>query len=115
MGVNGINFFDVLCEMPKWFCGPPRTLVEAFQGAKRPKKAVKAAWRELDGYYAVHVKTAAERIKPIVAKGKVAKDDVAALMELMADLKATLNQSKYAGVDGELDQQVIIRELVMAK
>ena len=113
--VSGINFFDVLSEMPKWFRGPPKMLVEAFQGSGSPKKAVKAAWRELDSYYAVHIQTAAERIKPITAKAKIAKDDVTALMELMADLRAVLNESRFAGVDGELDQQVIIRDVVMSR
>ena len=34
--VKGINFFDVLNEMPKWFRGPPKMLVEAFQGSETP-------------------------------------------------------------------------------
>ena len=113
--VHGMNYFDVLSEMPKWFKGAPRRLVEAFQGAENPRKAVKAAWKELDGYYAVHIQTAAERIRPIVAKGKVGKNDVSGLMELMAELKATFNESKYSGVEGQLDQQDIIREVIMAK
>ena len=113
--VEGINYFDILAEMPKWFKGAPKTLVEAFQGAPRPRKAVKKVWKELDSYYAIHIQTAAERIKPIVEKGKIGKDDVTGLMGLMADLRATLNESKYAGVGEQLDQPEIIRELVMTK
>ena len=37
-----------------------------------------------------------------------------ALMELMADLRVVLNESKFVGVEEQLDQQVIIRDLVMA-
>merc|ERR1712228_844935 len=61
------------------------------------------------------IQTAAERIRPIVAKGKVGRDDASGLMELMADLKAVLNESTYARVEDQLDQQDIIREIVMAK
>ena len=113
--VKGINYFDVLTEMPRWFRGAPKTLVEAFQGSTKPRKAVRKAWEELDGYYAIHIKTAEERIRPIIAKGKIGRDDVAALMELMADMRAILNEAKFAGVGTQLDKQSIIREVVMAK
>ena len=41
--VKGINYVDVLSEMPEWFRGAPRRMVDAFQGAEDAKKVVEDA------------------------------------------------------------------------
>ena len=77
-----------------------------------PGKALRLIWRQLDRYYDTQVETAAERIKPILAKGKLDKDDVDGLIDLQSDLLAIHTQTRNAGMEKELDRQDIIRDIV---
>ena len=65
----------------------------------------------MDAYYTIHIKTAAERIRPIVAKGKVNKEDLSGMMALMAETKAILNEATYAGNEEQLDSTLYHKEL----
>ena len=58
--------------------------------------------------------TAEERIAPIVARGKVNRDSLSGLMELMAELRSVLNESRLVGAEDQLDREAIIRQVVMA-
>jgi hypothetical protein len=113
--VKGINYVDVLNEMPHWFKGAPKRMVDAFQGAGNPKRAVDDAWKQLDGFFELRILTAAERIQPILISGKIEKNDLEAHLNLMADLSGIKNHAKIAGVEEQLDRVDIVRDLVMAK
>ena len=115
INVKGINYVDVLNEMPYWFRGAPGRMVEAFQGADNPKKAVEEAWKQLDGFFELRIQTAAERIRPIVSTGKIDKNDLEAHLNLLADLGGIRSHAKIAGVEAHLDRDDIVREVVMAK
>ena len=113
--VKGVNYVDVLNEMPHWFKGAPKRMVEAFQGAENPKEAVNEAWKQLDGFFELRIQTAAERIQPIIASGKVDKNDLEGHLNLLADLGGVRSYAKIAGVEEQLSRVDIIRDLVMAK
>ena len=84
-------------------------------GSESPGKALRQIWKQLDRYYDSQVETAAERIKPILSKRKLDKDDVDGLIDLQSDLLAIQTQSRNAGIEKELDRQDIIRDLVNEK
>ena len=96
---------DVLNELVHWLRDGPRKLADAHMGSKEPKKALKQIWAQLDKYFDSQVETVAERIKPILAKGKIDRDDVDALIDLQSDLLAVQTQSQNAGMAQELDRQ----------
>ena len=59
----------------------------------------------MDLYYAAQIQTAAERIRPLLTKGRINKDDIDGLIELMSDLLAIKTQLKGEGMEGDLDWQ----------
>ena len=113
--VQGINQLDVLNEITNWLKGTPKILAESFQGAKNPKSAMKKLWKELDRFYDLNSLTAEERVKPLVVKGKIGKDDVDAHLTLMAELKAIQRAAKTDKVTEQLDRGDIVREIINAK
>ena len=106
---------DVLNELINWLRGAPQKLAKAHIGSENPKEALEKTWEQLDFYYIAQIQTASERIKPILAKGKINKDDVDGLIDLVSDLLAVQTQMKNAGMEQELDRQDIVRELVTKK
>ena len=66
-------------------------------------------------YYAAQIQTAAERIKPLLGKGKINKEDIDGLIELMSELLAIKTQLKGEGMEGDLDRQDIIRDILNKK
>ena len=112
---RGANPIDILNELPNWLRGTPKYLVEAFLGAEDPEKAVEEIWRQLEEFYALNVLTAAERIQPLIKKGKIEKDDVDALINLMSDLKKIANEARIAGMEKELDRADIVRDVMLGK
>ena len=79
-----------------------------FLGAEDPEEAVEEIWRQLEEFYALHVLAAAERIQPLLKKGKIEKDDVDALINLMSDyLKKTPTLSQRTNYNGLLNAQRI--------
>ena len=112
---RGANPIDVLNELPNWLRGTPKYLVEAFMGAEDPEEAVEEIWKQLGEFYALNILTAAERIQPLIKKGKIEKDDVDGLINLMSDLKKIANEARIAGMAKELDRVDIVREVVVGK
>ena len=110
--IGGANPLDVLNELVHWLRDGPRKLADAHMGSKRPRKALRQIWKQLDQYFDSQVETAAERIKPILAKGKIDKDDVDSLIDLQSDLLAVQTQARNAGMAKELDRQDVVRDLV---
>ena len=53
--------------------------------AKDPEKGVREMWSELDPLYNLHVLMAEERVKILLRKSKVLKDNVGGHILLMAD------------------------------
>ena len=76
---------------------------------------MKKLWKELDRFYNLNSLMAEERVKPIVAKGKIGKDDVDAHLMLMAELKSIQRAAKVDKVTDQLDRGDIVREIVNAK
>ena len=74
-------------------------MIEAFNGAENPKAAVQDIWIELDGFYNYRAKTAEERVKPMMLKGKVEKDDVSGIIDMLADMKAIFHEARMDGMD----------------
>merc|ERR1712002_1399177 len=106
--VDGANPLDILNELTHWLKGAPLKLANAHIGSKDPKKAIREIWGQLDLYYAAQIQTAAERIKPLLAKGRINKDDIDGLIELMSELLAINTQLKGEGMEGDLDRQDLI-------
>ena len=106
--VKGINYLNVLNELPNWLRGAPKILTEAFNGAENPKAAVQDIWIELDGFYNYRAKTAEERVKPMMSKGKVEKDDVSGIIDMLADMKAIFHEARMDGMDTHLDRGDIV-------
>ena len=113
--VRGINHLDVLNKLPNWLRGAPKRLTEAFNGAEDPRAAVQDIWIELDGFYNYRAKTAEERIKPMMAKGKIEKDDVSAIIDMLADMKAIFHEARMDSMDSHLNRGDIVRQIIMGK
>ena len=84
--VEGINALDVLNKITNWLKGTPMRMAQAYKGAEDPKEAMKEVWAQLDRYYTIRSLTAHERIQPVLSKGKIAKEDIDAHIDLVADL-----------------------------
>ena len=113
--VGGANPLDVINELTHWLRGAPLKLANAHIGSKDPRKAIREIWGQLDLYYAAQIQTAAERIKPLLTKGSINKDDIDGLIELMSELLAIKTQLKGEGMEGDLDRQDIIRDILNKK
>ena len=113
--IGGANPLDVLNELVNWLRGAPQKLAKAHIGTDNPKEALKKIWDQLDFYYVAQIQTASERIKPILNKGKINKEDVDGLIDLVSDLLAIQTQMTNAGMQQELDRQDIVRDLVTRK
>ena len=72
-------------------------------------------WSELDALYNLHVLTAEERVKILLRKPKVLKDDVGGHILLMADLRTVWREAEDADMDRQLDRPEIIRDIVMGR
>ena len=97
--VEGINPLDVLNEISNWLTGTPKRMADAFKGGEDPKQAMKDIWGQLDRYYTIKSLTAHERIQPILKKGSIAKDDIDAHIELVADLANVKTEARIAKMD----------------
>ena len=69
----------------------------------------------LSDYYNYRAKTAEERIKPMMLKGKMEKDDVAGIIDMLADMRAIFHEARMDGMDTHLDRGDVIRQIVMGK
>ena len=113
--VEGINPLDVLNEIGNWLTGTPKRMADAFKGAEDPKQAIKDIWEQLDRYYTIKSLTAHERIQPILKKGNIAKDDIDAHIELVADLANVKTEARIAKMEKQLDRVDIIRDIINGK
>ena len=113
--IEGANPLDVLNELTHWLKGAPLKLANAHIGAKDPKKAMREIWRQLDMYYAAQIQTASERIRPILTKGKIQKDNVDGLLEFMSKMLAIQTQLRGAGIEEDLHRQDLVRDLINKK
>ena len=113
--VEGINPLDVLNEIGNWLTGTPKRMADAFKGADDPKQAIKDIWEQLDRYYTIKSLTAHERIQPVLKKGNIAKDDIDAHIDLVADLANIKTEAKIAKMEKQLDRVDIIRDLINGK
>ena len=113
--VEGANPLDVINELTHWLKGAPLKLANAHIGSKDPKKALKEIWRQLDLYYSAQIQTASERLKPIMAKGRVNKDDIDGLIEFMSEMLTIQTQLATEGMEEDLDRQDIIRDIFNKK
>ena len=113
--VEGINPLDVLNEISNWLTGTPKRMADAFKGAEDPKQAIKDIWEQLDRYYTIKSLTAHERIQPILKKGNIAKDDIDAHIELVADLANVKTEAKIAKMEKQLDRVDIVRDIINGK
>ena len=110
--VDGANPLDVLNELTHWLKGAPLKLANAHIGSKEPKRAIREIWGQLDLYYAAQIQTAAERVRPILSKGRIQKEDIDGLIELMSELLAIKTHLKSEGMEADLDRQDIIRDII---
>ena len=78
-------------------------MADAFKGADDPKQAIKDIWEQLDRYYTIKSLTAHERIQPVLKKGNIAKDDIDAHIELVADLANIKTEARIAKMEKQLD------------
>ena len=83
--------------------------------AKDPEKGVKEMWEELDALYNLHILTAEERVKEILKKPKVAKENSSAHILLMADLKTLWREAEEDDMERQLDRPEIVRDIVMGR
>ena len=67
-------------------------------------------WSELDALYDLHVLTAEERVKILLKKLKVLKEDVGGHIILMADLWTVWRETEDDDMDRQLDQPEIISD-----
>ena len=110
--VEGINYLDVLNELPLWLNGTPKTIAEAKIGADNPKQAVKEIWKSLDDFFSMFSRSISEMIDPIVQKPEVREGDMEALVELMAELGSVESEARRMGLERELDLGHIISKIV---
>ena len=113
--VEGINPLDVLNEIGNWLTGTPKRMADAYKGAEDPKQAIKDIWEQLDRYYTIKSLTAHERVQPVLKKGNIAKDDIDAHIELVADLANIKTEAKIAKMEKQLDRVDIVRDLINGK
>ena len=113
--VGGANKLDVLNELVQWLRDGPKKLADAHIGSTNPRQALKEIWKQLDRYYDSQIQTAAERIKPLISKGKIEKDDVDAMIDLQSELLAIQTQCRNSKMEDELDRQDIVRDIVMKR
>ena len=83
--------------------------------AKDPEKGVKEMWEELDALYNLHILTAEERVKEILKKPKVAKENSSTHILLMADLKTLWREAEEDDMERQLDRPEIVRDVVMGE
>ena len=69
-------------------------------------------WSELDALYNLHVLTAEERVKILLRKPKILKDDVGGHLLLMADLRTVWREAEDDDLDRQLDGPEIIRDIM---
>ena len=110
--VDGINYLDVLNELPFWLSGTPKTIADAEIGADNPKEAVKTIWKSLDKFFSMFTRSISEMIEPIIQKPQVEEDDMEALVELTAELGSVESEAKRMGLQKELDLGHIISRIV---
>ena len=77
--------------------------------------AVQDIWIELDGFYNYRAKTAEVRIKPMMSKGKIEKDDVSGIINMLADMKAIFHEARMDGMDTHLDRGDTVQQIIMGK
>ena len=80
--VGGANQLDILNELTHWLKGAPLKLANAHIGSKDPKRAIKEIWKQLDLYYAAQIQTALERMRPLLSKGRLDKNDINGLIKI---------------------------------
>ena len=114
-GSEGVNPRDILQEVIHWVRGVPKALVKNFMTAKKPEKGVKEMWEELDALYNLHILTAEERVKGILKKQKVAKENSSSHILLMAELKTLWREAEEDDMERQLDRPEIIRDIVMGR
>ena len=56
-----------------------------------------------------------ERIKPMLTKGKIGKDDVSGIIDMLADMKAIFHEARMDGMESHLNRGDIIRQIIMGK
>ena len=110
--VDGINYLDVLNELPFWLSGTPKTIADAEIGADNPKEAVKTIWKSLDKFFSMFTRSISEMIEPIIQKPQVEEDDMEALVQLTAELGSVESEAKRMGLQKELDLGHIISRIV---
>jgi len=76
---------------------------------------VKEMWEELDALYNLHILTAEERVKGILKKQKVAKENSGSHILLMAELKTLWREAEEDDMERQLDRPEIIRDIVMGR
>ena len=113
--VKGANALDVLSEFPFWLKGAPEKIAKAQIGSSNPKKALGEIWKQLDLYYASQVQTASERLKPIISKGRLNKDDIDGMIDFMSEMLAIQTQLRNSGMEKDLHRQDIVRDLMNKK
>ena len=114
-GSEGVNPRDILQEVIHWVRGVPKALVKNYMTAKDPEKGVKEMWEELDALYNLHILTAEERVKGILKKQKVAKENSGSHILLMAELKTLWREAEEDDMERQLDRAEIIRDIVMGR
>ena len=114
-GSEGVNPRDILQEVIHWVRGVPKALVKNFMTAKNPEKGVKEMWEELDALYNLHILTAEERVKEILKRQKVAKDNSGSHILLMAELKTLWREAEEDDMERQLDRPEIVRDIVMGR
>ena len=102
-------------EFPFWLKGAPEKIAKAHIGSADPKKALREIWKQLDLYYASHIQTASERLKPVIAKGRLNKDDMDGLIDFMSEMLAIQTQLRTTGMEKELHRQDMIRDIMNKK
>ena len=102
-------------EFPFWLKGAPEKIAKAHIGSADPKKALKEIWKQLDLYYAAQVQTASERLKPVIAKGRLNKEDIDGLIDFMSEMLAIQTQLRSTGMEKDLHRQDIVRDIMNKK
>ena len=69
----------------------------------------------MDGFYNYRAKTEEERIKPMMSKGKIKKDDVSGIIDMLADMKTIFHEARMDGMESHLNTGDIVRQVIMGK
>ena len=113
--VQGINYLDILNEIPHWLRGSPKTMAEPFREIEDPKEAMEMIWENLDGLYALKRMTAEERMRKIMERPAVIEDDIDSLIGMLAALKGVWYEAKATKSENGLNKDEIIQDLLNEK